>query len=333
MGNGLKRKTGIWVLFATIIGFGIVIGTYYFKTIPFTPESPVRLVVATTTSLYDTGLLDILEDVFEAESSIELYFISMGTGLAINHAKRGDADMILVHAPPKEFTFLEEGYGVCRKIIAYNFFTIIGPSDDPAQITKLAPIEALTKLVEIGRQGKTIWVSRGDDSGTHSKEKELWSISGFNCEDLKEEAWYMESGSGMGKTLLITNEFRGYTLSDMGTYLKYSVDDLIDLEMFVKSGKELLNVYSAIAVNPTANPKANFEGALTFIKFLISEEGQQLFSEYSKNIYPETLFYPAVELLKTQSDPILINWIEDFAYFDGSECPPEYRDAHPELYE
>ncbi len=329
----LERKTGIWVLATVIIVVIVISGTYYFMKTPATSEEPTRLIVATTTSLYDTGLLDTIEDVFEVEYSIELYFISVGTGLAISHAKRGDADMILVHAPPTERTFLEEGYGVCRKIIAYNFFTIVGPVEDPAQIANLPPVEALTKLVEAGQQETATWVSRGDDSGTNSKEKGLWASAGFNWEELREEEWYVESGSGMGKTLQITNEFRGYTLADMGTYLKYSNDDLIELDALVRSGKELLNVYSAIAANPAANPAANVEGSITFIKFLISEKGQELISEYGKNIYPEILFYPAVELLETQSDPTLINWIEDFAYFDGSECPPEYRDAHPELYE
>ena len=315
-----------------IIVLSAAFGIYFLMDSQPTTDGSNQLVIATTTSLYDTGLLDSLEDVFEAESSIELYFISMGTGLAINHAKRGDADMILVHAPPQEFAFLEEGYGVCRKIIAYNFFAIVGLSDDPAQIANLSPIEALTRVVEVGRLGKATWVSRGDDSGTHSKEKGLWISTGFNWEDLRNEAWYIESGTGMGKTLQITDEFRGYTLVDMGTYLKYIADDLIDLVVHVRSGKELLNVYSVIAVNPKANPTANFEGAITFIKFMISKDGQQLINEYGKNTYPETLFYPAIELLETNSDPTLVSWIADFAYFDGSECPPEYRDAHPELY-
>ena len=329
----MESKTRIWAFLTVIIVISAVSATYFLGRTPTTPDELLRLVVATTTSLYDTGLLDSIEDVFEAEYPIELYYISMGTGLAINHAKRGDADMILVHAPAKERTFLEEGYGVCRKIIAYNFFTIVGPSEDPAQIKNLSPIEALTKIIEAGQQEKVIWVSRGDDSGTHSKEKGLWASVGYNWEELKEETWFVESGTGMGKTLQITNEFRGYTLTDMGTYLKYSKDDLIELDALVRSGKELLNVYSAIAVNPKVNPAANDEGAISFIKFLISEEGQQLISEYGKNIYPESLFYPVVKLLKTQYNPTLVSWIENFAYIDGSECPPEYRNAHPELYE
>jgi len=329
----LEKKTGIWALVTIVIVISAVSATYYMFQPKNAPEEPSRLVVATTTSLYDTGLLDTLEDVFEAEYSVELYFISVGTGLAIGHATRGDADMILVHAPSKEQTFLEDGNGVCRKIIAYNFFTIVGPVEDPVQITDLPPTEALTKIVEAGQKGEITWVSRGDDSGTHSKEKGLWASAGFEWAEVREEEWYVESGTGMGKTLQITDEFRGYTLADMGTYLKYSTDGLIDLGVLIQSGQELLNVYSAIAVNLATNPNTNLEGAITFIKFLLSEKAQQLISEYGKDTYPETLFYPAVELLKTNSDPILIGWIEDFAYFDGSECPPEYRDGYPELYE
>ncbi|MCW4036795.1 MAG: substrate-binding domain-containing protein, partial [Candidatus Bathyarchaeota archaeon] len=178
-----------------------------------------RLIVSTTTSLYDTGILDVIEEAFEAKNRIDLYFISVGTGLAITHAKRGDADMILVHSPPRELTFLEEGYGVCRKIIAYNFFSIVGPVDDPAGIRDMSPVEALQKLTEVGRDGQAVWVSRGDDSGTHSKEKELWTTAGFDSPSLSEEDWYRDAGTGMGKTLQIAEEFGAYTLTDMGTYL------------------------------------------------------------------------------------------------------------------
>ena len=161
----LERKNEIWALVTVFIVISAVIVTYYAVNPTSVPEEPSRLVVATTTSLYDTELLDSLEDIFEAEYSIELYFISVGTGLAISHAKRGDADMILVHAPSSERVFLEDGYGVCRKIIAYNFFTIVGPAEDPAHIANLSPNEALANIVEAGQQGQVKWISRGDDSG------------------------------------------------------------------------------------------------------------------------------------------------------------------------
>jgi len=165
------------------------------------------LVVSTTTSLYDTGILDLIEDAFEAENPIDLYFISVGTGLAITHAQRGDADMILVHAPSREFAFMEEGYGVNRKIIAYNFFSIVGPWDDPAGIKEKTPTEALEQLIERGRAGEAVWVSRGDDSGTHTKEIGLWSEVGLDASMLRDEEWYREAGAGMGKTLARTSFF------------------------------------------------------------------------------------------------------------------------------
>ena len=291
------------------------------------------LVVSTTTSLYDTGVLDEIEEAFEAESQIDLYFISVGTGLAITHAKRGDADMILVHAPPRELAFMEKGYGVCRKIIAYNFFAIVGPGDDPAGIGGLAPTEALGKLVGGGRDGLAIWVSRGDDSGTHSKEKVLLTGVGFDVSALREEDWYREAGTGMGKTLQIAEELEAYTLSDMGTYLKYRKEGLVALDVLVGEGEELINVYSAIAVNPEANPDANFDDAVAFIEYLSSEEGQAIFSGYGADSYGEALFNPADELLKTRADQVAASWIEEAAFFEGSECPPQFRAGQAQLYD
>lgn len=298
-----------------------------------TGAEPRSLVVSTTTSLYDTGVLDEIEEAFEAQNQIELYFISVGTGLAITHAERGDADVILVHAPSKEIAFMEEGYGVCRKIIAYNFFTIIGPGEDPAEIRGLAPMEALRTLNERGDAGEAVWVSRGDDSGTHSKEKGLWAAAGFDVSALREEEWYREAGTGMGKTLQITEEFRGYTLTDMGTYLKYRKEGLVSLEVLVEAGKELINVYSAIAVNPDENSEANFEDSLVFIEFLVSEECQSIFGSYGVDDYGTALFLPAVELLKTGADTVTTGWIEDAAYFEGSECPDRFRAGKTSLFD
>lgn len=312
-----------------IVAIMVAIAAYYFRPL-VTKE---KLVIATTTSLYDTGLLDAIENEFEAKNSIDLYFISVGTGLAIEHARRGDVDAILIHAPPEEFSLLREGYGVCRKIVAYNFFMIVGPAEDPANIAGLPPMRALTKIAEFGRAGACAWVSRGDESGTHIKEKLLWKSAGFNCETLREEKWYIEAGAGMGKTLLMANEKSAYTLTDAGTYLKYRKENLISLEALVTMGKELLNVYSVIAVNPNAHPEVNFKGAIKFIKFLVSEEGQRIIGEYGKNVYGESLFQPAVKVLKGEADGNIARWIEEMAFLDGAECPPEYWGGHPELYE
>ena len=323
----MERNIGKWTAAIALIVIVSVAGIYYL----IGKEETLR--VYTTTSLFDTGLLDTIEDQFEAKYPINLQIIAKGTGQAIRFAQNGDADMIIIHAPSKERAFLEGGYGVCRKIIAYNFFTIVGPEEDPAKVSGLSPTQALIKIVEAGRNGEAIWVSRGDDSGTHTKEKGLWADAGFNWTTLKEEiGWFRDTGSGMGKTLLYANFISAYTLADMGTYLKYYADELINLVVLVDESKELLNVYSVIVVNPTLHPHTNFEGAITFIKFLVSEEGQQIIDDYEEDVYEKKLFYSAVELLRENTNATLVSWIEDFAYFNGTECPPEYRYNHPELY-
>jgi len=331
----MKTKLGVWgsvIIVAAIVSVSSVAGTWYYLQ----AFSRQKLVVATTTSLYDTGLLDEIEEHFEEKYPVDLCLISVGTGIAIQFAQRGDADMLLVHSPSQELKFLQENYGVNRKIIAYNFFQIVGPKSDPAQIEGLSLTEALSKIASTGRSSSATWVSRGDNSGTHTKEKGLWDAAGFNWTLLKDETnWFKETGSGMGKTLITANELEAYTLTDIGTFLAYSegTSNLVpNLKTLVSQGAELINVYSAIAVNKTTNPKADFEAATTFTKFLISEEGQQIIENYGISAYGQALFYPAVELLKTNSVPIA-QMIKDYAYFDGSECPPQYRCNHLELYD
>jgi len=324
----MNRTFALWLilLISAIVG-SVAATTFYLRV-----NVRERLIISTTTSLYDTGLLDAIENAFEARYPIDLNFISVGTGIAIKHAERGDADLILVHAPAQELKFLTDGIGVNRKVIAYNFFAIVGPETDPAKITEVPPSEALQKIVESGRDGNTLWISRGDNSGTHSKEKALWTTSGFDWETLsKESLWYINAGSGMGATLKIAEEMSAYTLADMGTYLKYYKDDLISLKVLASQGKELLNVYSAIAVNPKLHSNVNFKGAMTFIKFLISEDGQQITAQYGKDTYDQSLFDPAVKNLEENTNQA--KWIREFAFFDSYECPPEYRVNYEELYD
>jgi len=325
----MNRNTTI-IIAAAIIGAAALGGIYILW--PRANAGDTTLVVSTTTSLYDTGILDRIEEVFEADHDIDLYFISVGTGLAITHAQRGDADMILVHAPSKELSFLEDGYGANRKIVAYNFFSIVGPEGDPAGIYDMTPNDALATLVEKGRAGEAIWVSRGDDSGTHTKEKVLWGSAGFDASALRDEGWYREAGSGMGKTLQIAEELEAYTLSDMGTYLKYHTDELISLDVQVGAGEALINVYSALALDPDYNDDANFDDATTFTEFLASSEGQAIFETYGVDTYGTALFYPAVELLESNPDSTTAVWIANAAFFDGSECPEEYRVGETDLY-
>jgi len=325
----MQRNTIIWIVSLILVAIISVAGTTFYIG---GNTSRKKLVISTTSSLFDTGLLDTIEDQFEAKYPIDLYFISVGSGLAIIHAQRGDADIILVHAPSEERTFLEGGHGTCRKIIAYNFFVIVGPEADPANAKDLSPTQALSNIVNAGRNNRAKWVSRGDSSGTHVKEKELWTVAGFNWTFLRDEGWYVEAGATMGKTLQVAHNLDAYTLADMGTYLKYYKDGIISLKTLVTQGEELLNVYSAIAGNSTRHPHINFDGAITFIKFLISEEGQEIIANFGKDEYDQSLFYPAVNLLKQNADPTIAQWIRDYAFINGYECPPEYWDNHPELY-
>jgi len=324
----MRRTFFIWMSLLVLAVIVSVAGTKYYLR----ASMRERVIISTTSSLYDTGLLNAIETRFEAEHLIDLNFISVGTGIAIQHAQRGDADIILVHSPTDELRFLTGGTGVNRKIFAYNFFTIVGPETDPAQIRNSTPFQALSKIVESGRNGTAKWVSRGDNSGTHAKEKSLWTDAGFDWKILAKESWYINVGSAMGETLKKGDYFSAYTLADLGTYLKYYNDGLISLKVLVEQQKDLLNVYSAIAVNQTLHPRVNFDGAITLMKFLISNEGQQIIEQYGKDEYGQSLFYPAVQLLKENSDPTIAQWIRDYAFFNGSECPPEYRKGYPELY-
>ena len=294
-----------------------------------------HLIVSTTTSLYETGFLDLLKTRFEWNyPDINVSFVSQGTGLAIQTAMRGDADMILVHDPARELEFMKAGYGVNRKIVAYNFFVIVGPAEDPARIKELSPAEAFKAIEAAGEAGTALWVSRGDDSGTHAKEKRIWRSAGFDERSLRQQGWYLEAGSGMTATLKMADEKMAYTLSDIGTYLMNHNSGNIRLAILLEAGIELLNVYSVIATDPRHEnlTRANFEASMKFIRFLVSDEGQNLFDIFGKTEYGQPLFKPYVKLLKTKIDSTILEWIQEVAYFDGSECPPEYRYKDGDLY-
>jgi tungstate transport system substrate-binding protein len=291
------------------------------------PQDRVILTVSTTTSLYETGFLDILDVKFEETyPSINVTFISQGTGKAILTAKNGDADMILVHDAIREKAFLEGGYGVNRKIVAYNFFVIVGPEDDPAGIAGMSPIEALLAIKEAGEAGEVIWVSRGDDSGTYAMEKRLWTAGREDASVLRETEWYLERGSGMTDTLVLANEKRAYTICDKGSYLNNYMPGIIDLEVLVETGDiDTLNVYSAIACDPQNSSLSHvkFDEAMKFISFLVSNETQALFAEFGLADYGLTLFNPAVEVLKNNTDPTVAGWIKETAFIDDTECPSD----------
>ena len=256
------------------------------KPNPLKPQS--RLRIATTTSLYDTGLWGYLEPMFEEQYGVELDVMYAGTGKAIDLGQRGDVDVITVHSKSREATFIADGYGVERVPFAYNYFLIVGPESDPAGINGMTPEDAFATLIE---SGAGTFISRGDDSGTHGKEKAIWASAGYEYEDVQQAgSWYVEAGGGMGPTLVMANEMQGYTLTDMGTYLAFKTD--LGLVPIVDEGDILLNVYSAIAVNPENVNVKNLEMANNLIAFITSAEVQQLIGEYGVEVYGMQLFTP-----------------------------------------
>jgi len=296
--------------------------------------SPTTLTVSSTTSLYETGVEDSMKTAFQAQFPwITINFLSQGTGAALQTAERGDADMVMVHAPSSEQTFLSGGYGVNRKIIASNFFIMVGPQNDPANITGLTVVAALQQIKTLGEQGKAIWVSRADGSGTNTKEIALWKEAGINYTQISlETSWFKSTGQGMTATLLVADELGGYTLSDTASYLTNTNNGNIQMKVVVQATQDLLNVYSVIADNPLnpAESQTNFAAAMLFIYWLVSSPGQQLLENYGTSTFGAPLFAPFVPLVipgSTQSNATLLSWIQSYAYIpsNATECPSTYR--------
>jgi tungstate transport system substrate-binding protein len=320
------------ILIVAIIATGLVIaGTMIY--LEFSPRP--RLIISTTSSLYDTGLLDEIKAQYQATHKVDVYFSGQSTGIALKNAASGQADVVLVHAPSSEYPYLANGTLVCRKIIAWNYFTIVGPSSDPAKITGKNATEALKSILAYGRNqtGTIVWVSRNDLSGTWSKEVSLWKSAGYNWTTISTESWFTSTGSPMGATLQVADQKNAYTLSDIGTYLAFSHSGKISLAGLIQGPDyALLNVYSVYGVNPQAVSNASFSEAITFIKWLVSDVGQQLISNYGTGNYTQQQFYGAVQPLKNDTPQPDVLWIRQYAYFNGTECPTQYQNNHPELY-
>ena len=262
------------------------------------------LVMATTTSTENTGLLAYLNPSFEKETGIKVKVIAQGTGAAIKTAMEGDADLVLVHAKSKEDKFVKDGYGIERFSLMHNDFVIIGPKDDKAEISKTKNVvEALKKIVET----KSVFVSRGDDSGTHTKEQNLWKATGLELKSKttiltkkgkKREItfvkpvgdWYYSIGQGMGNTINFAFEKNGYALTDRGTYLAYK--DKVDLVIVSEGDEKLFNPYGIIAVNPAKHKHANIQAANKYIKWIRSTKIQKMIADFK--IKGEQLFIPDV---------------------------------------
>ena len=240
------------------------------------------LTLATTTSTQDSGLLDVLVPRFRARTGIEVKVVAVGTGQALELARRGDADVLLVHDPAAEQRFMDDGFGADRREVMHNDFVLVGPADDPADVRGQASVaEALAR---IARRGSP-FVSRGDESGTHQKEKTVWRQAGVEPRG----DWYLSAGAGMGQVLRLASEKRAYTLSDRGTFL--ALRGGLDLAVLVEGDPLLVNPYHVIVVNPAKHPHVRRREAEQFADFLLSPEGQGLIADFGKDRFGQPLFF------------------------------------------
>ncbi len=244
-------------------------------------EQDSVVMLATTTSTYDTGLLDALEPDFEEKTGYDLQILSKGTGASLELGKNGDVDVLLVHAKDRELQMVEEGYFVNRHDVMYNDFVILGPEDDPAGVKGMEDAAAAFKKIA---DAASEFASRGDNSGTNMKEISIWEKASVEPEG----DWYLSLGQGMGDTLRVANEKTAYTLADRGTFL--AMKDKVDLVVLVEGDPILFNQYGVMSVNPEKHENVNFEGAQAFVNYMINEDTQALIGEFKK--YGEQLFVP-----------------------------------------
>jgi tungstate transport system substrate-binding protein len=263
---------------------------------PTTAPAPANpdLILATTTSTQDSGLLDVLIPLFEQQTGYKVKVVAVGTGAALKMGQEGNADVLLVHAPSSEKTYMDGGDGKDRLLVMHNDFIIVGPSADPAGIKGIASaVDAFKKIAATGAS----FVSRGDQSGTNTKELALWKTAGLDPAGQK-PAWYIESGQGMGATLTIASEKGAYTLTDRATYLANKSN--LQLDLLLEKDNSLLNVYHVITVNPVKWPKVNYDGAIAFAKWITDPATQDVIGKFGVDKYGQQLFIPDAN--KTDSD-------------------------------
>lgn len=246
-------------------------------------QATPSIILATTTSTQDSGLLDVLVPRFEKERGIDVKIIAIGTGAALRMAAGGNADVVLVHAPDAERKYVESGDLIEGRLVMHNDFVVVGPPDDPAGVKKVKGIADAMRAIA----ARGIFISRGDDSGTHTQELALWTAARIDPRSLPRRE---ESGQGMGATLNIADQKRAYTLADRGTYL--SLRKRLDLVILFQGDPTLRNVYHVYAVNPARHPKARRTEARAFIDFLVSAPIQQAIAAFKRDLYGESLFFP-----------------------------------------
>jgi tungstate transport system substrate-binding protein len=245
--------------------------------------APKTIILATTTSTQDSGLLDLLIPVFEKESGYQVKTISVGSGQAIKMGEKGEADVLLVHSPDAEKKFMADGFGATRRLVMHNDFIILGPTADPARIKGTKAADAM-KLIA---QANSLFASRGDNSGTHSKEKGLWKTAGVTPEGQK---WYQQTGLGMGQTLNVAAEKKAYVLTDRATYLALKKN--LGLEILVEGDGKLLNIYHVMEINPVKWPKVNIPGGKAFADYVVSKKAQEIIGRFGVDKFGAPLFFP-----------------------------------------
>ena len=269
------------VLCAALVAAAVMIGI----ALPAcAAQAQKNVILATTTSTQDSGLLDVLIPMFEKKTGYFVKTIAVGSGQAMAMGQKGEADVLLVHSPAAEKKIMAEGSGVNRLIVMHNDFVVIGPPADPAGIKAAGnTVEAFKKIAAAG----SLFLSRGDNSGTHAKENGIWKASGIKPEGQK---WYQQTGLGMGQTLNVAAEKKGYTIADRGTWL--SLQGKLGLPILKEGDPILLNVYHVIQVNPAKWPKVNAEGANAFSDFMVSAETQGIIKTFGVEKYGGALFFP-----------------------------------------
>jgi tungstate transport system substrate-binding protein len=271
-------KSVLWITF--LLSLPMV----FSSTAPAAEKMQKNIILATTTSTQDSGLLDVLIPLFEKETGYFVKTISVGSGQAMKMGEKGEADVLLVHSPDAEKAFIAQGFGVNRQLVMHNDFIVVGPPADPAKIKGMKSTkEAMEKIAQAG----ALFLSRGDNSGTHSKEKTLWKAAGIIPEGQK---WYQQTGLGMGQTLNVAAEKKGYTLTDRGTYL--SLKKGLGLDILLEGEPLLLNIYHVIEVNPAKWPKVNALGAKALAEFMVAKKTQEIIGKFGTDKYGSPLFFP-----------------------------------------
>ena len=267
-----------------ILLWGIAVSLLFITGMTSVQAQPKTIILATTTSTQDSGLLDVLLPAFEKKTGYFVKTIAVGSGQAMAMGQKGEADVLLVHSPAAEKKFVAEGYGINRRLVMHNDFIIVGPPEDSAKIRgiKLAS-EAFKKIASTN----ALFLSRADKSGTNAKEMDIWKAAGTNPEG---EKWYQQTGLGMGQTLNVAAEKKGYTLADRGTYLALKKN--LGLDILVEGDAILLNIYHVIEVNPAKWPKINTTGAKAFSDFMVAKETQDIIKTFGVDKFGSPLFFP-----------------------------------------